>query len=102
MRIRPITADEITAFAALTYEPAHSQSIYDYLERLFTQAATKLAWCFVAAEDDRFLGRLAYWAPPKVGIPSDIVLFDVLWAHDYATIGTNGCYRDLAQRPNGD
>src|SRR5262245_27766185 len=88
MRIRPITSDEVAAFVALTPTPEHHQSIQQYLERMFVQGAMRIDWCFVAEEDGHFLGRLAYWAAPKTGIPSDILFFDLPWEQDYRAVGT--------------
>ena len=88
MRIRPITSDELVGFVALTPHPEHSQPIREYLERMFVQGAMRIDWCFVAEADGHFLGRLAYWASPKTGIPTDILFFDLPWEHDYRTIGT--------------
>jgi len=81
MRIRPITADEVATFVALTPEPDHRRSIHQYLDHQFAHGAMRLDWCFVAEADGYFLGRPAYWAPPKTGIPSDILFFDVSRIH---------------------
>jgi ribosomal protein S18 acetylase RimI-like enzyme len=86
MPIRPITADEVATFVALT--PEHRHSIHQYIDRQCAHGAMRLDWCFVADVDGSFLGRLAYWAPPKTGIPCDILFFDVPWEQDYSTIGT--------------
>jgi ribosomal protein S18 acetylase RimI-like enzyme len=88
MHIRPITADEVVAFVALTPEPAQRHSIHHYLDHQFAHGAMRIDWCFVAEADASFVGRLAYWSSPKTGTPSDILFFDVPWEHDYPTIGT--------------
>jgi GNAT superfamily N-acetyltransferase len=88
MRNRPITSDEVAAFVALTPRAEHTLSIQQYLEQMFAQGAMRIDWCFVAEADGQFVGRLAYWAPPKTGIPSDILFLDLPWEHEYRTIGT--------------
>jgi RimJ/RimL family protein N-acetyltransferase len=88
MRIRPIFSEEVAAFVALTPHPEQALSIQQYLERMFVQGAMRIGWCFVIDSDGHFLGRLAYWAPPTTGIPSDILFLDLPWEDDYRAIGT--------------
>ena len=87
MRIRPITYDEVDTFAALTPSPEHGRSVRQYLERMFAHGAMRPDWCFVAEANDRFLGRLAYWARPETGVPSDLLFFDLPWEDDYLAVG---------------
>jgi hypothetical protein len=88
MRIRPISSEEVAALVVLTAHPEHALSIQQYLERMFVQGAMPIDWCFVTEADGHFLGRLAYWAPPTTGIPSDILFLDLPWEDDYRVIGT--------------
>ena len=89
MRIRPISADEIAAFAALTPFSGHHQPIQAYLEDMFARGFLRPELCFVAEQAERLLGRLAYWTHPKSGTPTDLFLFDIPWERpDHILIGT--------------
>lgn len=88
MRIRPISTDEISAFAALTTIPEHRPSTQEYFERMLLHGVLHTELCFVAEEAGQFLGRLAYWTNPKTGIPTDLFLFDAPWQQHNQTIGS--------------
>lgn len=86
MRIRSIHPGELEAFAAAG-ATEHAAAISQYLDQMLAKGAMRAGWCFVAEEKDRFVGRVAYWTLPTIGVPLDIVLLDVPWDGDYLTIG---------------
>jgi RimJ/RimL family protein N-acetyltransferase len=88
MQIRVIHPTEIGAFVQAGTRPEDSEAIRNYLDRLLAGGFTHLNWCFVAEETGQFLGRVAYWTMPRVGIPQHIVLLDVPWEDADQTVGT--------------
>ncbi|HUS15221.1 MAG TPA: GNAT family N-acetyltransferase [Chloroflexia bacterium] len=88
MIIRAIHPAEIPAFVEAATRAEDAEAIQTYLDRLLTGGYTQAAWCFVAEEAGQFVGRVAYWTLPCKGQPTDIVLLDLPWEHDYRTSGT--------------
>jgi GNAT superfamily N-acetyltransferase len=67
-------------FAGYTGDTEQSQQVHVYLTQMFDARTMRPAWCFVAFDDDdRLVGRVAFWTLPGLEYPLDIVLFDVDW-----------------------
>lgn len=85
--MRPIQPDEIATFAALGGQPEHSGAVRDWVGRMFASGAMRPAWCYVAEDGGRSVGRVAYWTLPMRGTPLDVVLLDAPWDEPDLTIG---------------
>jgi RimJ/RimL family protein N-acetyltransferase len=56
---------------------------------MFAAGSMRPGWCFVAEEEDRLLGRVAFWTLPGMEEPLAVVLVDVPWENgDYVGVGT--------------
>lgn len=95
MHVRPIRPDEVAAFAALGGRPEHVADVRDYTERMFAGGAMRPAWCYVAEDGDRLVGRVAAWTLPHREIPLDLVLLDVPWDDQDLTIGVQLLHQTL-------
>jgi GNAT superfamily N-acetyltransferase len=88
MHTRPVRADELYLFIEAASSPDHHREVEEYLDSMFTAGTMRQEWCFVAEEEDRPLGRVAFWTLPGTEKPFAIVLLDVPWDDDYMGVGT--------------
>ena len=89
MRTRPVRADELDLFVGAAGSPDHRKEVRQYLQSMFAAGSMRPEWCFVAQEDeDRTLGRVAFWTLPGMEVPFALVLLDVPWDGDYVGVGT--------------
>jgi RimJ/RimL family protein N-acetyltransferase len=88
MRTRPISVEELDFFVEVAGSPEHRREVEHYLESMFVAGSMRSEWCFVAEEEDRPLGRVAFWTLPGMEEPFALVLLDVPWDGDYAVVGT--------------
>jgi len=89
MRTRPVRANELDLFVEAAGSPDHRKEVRQYLQSMFAAGSMRLEWCFVAQEEeDRPLGRVAYWTLPGMEEPFALVLLDVTWDGDYVSVGT--------------
>lgn len=88
MRTRPIRTDELDFFVEAAGSPDHRKEVRQYLQSMFAAGSMRPEWCFVAQEEeDRPLGRVAFWTLPGMEEPFAMVLLDVPWAGDYMGVG---------------
>jgi predicted N-acetyltransferase YhbS len=89
MRIRPVHAEELDLFVQAG-SPEHREEVVRYLQSMFTARSMRPEWCFVAQEEeeDRPLGRVAFWTLPGMEEPFALVLLGVPWDGDYMGVGT--------------
>ena len=90
MRTRPVRADELDLFVEAAASPDHRREVGQYLQSMFSAGSKCPEWCFVAweREEDRPLGRVAFWTLPAMEEPFALVLLDVPWDGDYMGVGT--------------
>ena len=88
MRIRPVHAEELDIFVEAG-SPEHREEVVRYLQSMFAAGSMRPEWCFVAqeGEEDRPLGRVAFWTLPGMEEPFALVLLDVPWIGDYMGVG---------------
>jgi predicted N-acetyltransferase YhbS len=88
MRIRPVHAEELDLFVEAG-SPEHREEVVRYLQSMFAASSMRPDWCFVAQEEeeDRPLGRVAFWTLPGMEEPFALVLLDVPWVGDYMGVG---------------
>ena len=79
MLIRPIEAGELDAFASLPGHDQRNASVRDYVARMIAAGAMRPEWCFVAEQDGRRVGNVAFWTLPGRGAPQDLVLLEAPW-----------------------
>jgi hypothetical protein len=77
LTIRPIAADELSAFLAFQIDPERAADQAAYVDRMFAAGAMHPEWCYVAADGDAIVGRFAFWSLPKLNVPISLVLVDV-------------------------
>ena len=97
LTIRPIAADELSAFLALQPDPERAADQAAYVDRMFAAGAMRPAWCYVAIARDHVVGRFAFWSLPKLDIPISLVLVDVAEPH-VGTLSRAGIADALLQR----
>jgi len=89
MRTRPVRADELDLFVEAAGPPEHREEVRRYLQSMFAAGSMRPEWCFVARqEEDRPLGRVAFWTLPGMEEPFALVLLDVPWDGDFVGVGT--------------
>ena len=100
MRTRPVRADELDLFVEAAGLPDHRQEVEQYLKSMFAAGSMRPGWCFVAEEEGRPLGRVAFWTLPGMEKPFALVLLDVHWEGDYLGVGSRllGDVLDEARR----
>ena len=82
LTIRPIAADELSAFLALQPDPERAADQAAYIDRMFAAGAMRPEWCYVATDGDATVGRFAFWSLPKLDVPISLVLVDVAGSID--------------------
>ena len=88
MRIRTVRAEELDLFVEAG-SPEHREEVFRYLQSMFAADSMRPEWCFVAQEEeDRTLGRVAFWTLPGMEKPFALVLLEVPWDGDYMGVGT--------------
>src|ERR671919_261963 len=89
MRIRPVHAEELDLFVEAG-SPEHREEVVRYLQSMFAAGSMRPEWCFVAQqeEEDRTLGRVAFWTLPGMEEPFALVLLDLAWDGEYMGVGT--------------
>ncbi len=100
MRTRPVRADELDLFVEAAGPPDHRQEVEQYLKSMFAAGSMRPGWCFVAEEEGRPIGRVAFWTLPGMEKPFALVLLDVHWEGDYLGVGSGllGDVLDEARR----
>ena len=88
MRIRTVRAEELDLFVEAG-SPEHREEVVRYLQSMFAADSMRPEWCFVAQEEEeRTLGRVAFWTLPGMEKPFALVLLEVPWDGDYMGVGT--------------
>ena len=87
MRTRPVRADELDLFVEAGGHPDYREDVRQYLMSMLADESMRPEWCFVAEEENRFVGRSAFWTLPGMDEPLALVLLDVPWEDDYLTVG---------------
>ena len=77
LTIRPIAADELSAFLALQPDPERAADQAAYVDRMFAAGAMRPEWCYVATDGNGTVGRFAFWSLPKLDVPISLVLIDI-------------------------
>lgn len=90
MRIRPVGANELHLFVEAAGSPDHREEVELYLESMFAAGSMRPEWCFVSQEEEenRPLGRVAFWTLPGMEEPFALVLLDLPWDGDHMSVGT--------------
>ena len=81
--VRPIAADELSAFFSLEPDPQRAADQVAYVDRMIATGAMRRAWFHLATDDGDVVGRFAFWSLPRLSMPISFVLLDV--APDIAT-----------------
>lgn len=98
MQIRPVSTGELDLFVEAAGSPDYQSKIEQYLDRMFAAGSMRPEWCFVAVnENDRPLGRVAFWTLPGMEEPFALVLLDIAWKDDSMYVGT-GLLEDVLDR----
>jgi GNAT superfamily N-acetyltransferase/RimJ/RimL family protein N-acetyltransferase len=101
MHTRPVGADELDLFVGAAGSLDHRKEVEQYLQSMFAAGSMRPEWCFVAEEEeDRPLGRVAFWTLPGMEEPFAIVLLDVPWDGDYTGVGTR-LLKDILDEARG-
>ena len=87
MRTRPIRAEELGLFVESAGPPDHRNEVEQYLESMFAAGSMRPEWCFVAEEEGRPIGRVAFWTLPGAENPFALVLLDVPWEEAHLGVG---------------
>jgi len=88
MHTRTVSAGELDRFVEAAGSPDNRREVEQYLKSMFAAGSMRPEWCFVALdENDRPLGRVAFWTLPGMEEPFALVLLDVPW-DDHAGVGT--------------
>jgi len=87
MHIRPVTLEDLDLFIDAAGFPDHRQEVEHYLDRMFAAGSMRPEWCFVAEEEGRSAGRVAFWTLPGMEAPFALVLLDLDWKDQYAEVG---------------
>jgi hypothetical protein len=77
MRIRSVDADELDLFVEAGGTPDHRKKVGHYLESMLAEGSMRPEWCLVLEDEDRAIGRVAFWTLPAMDSPFALVLFDV-------------------------
>jgi GNAT superfamily N-acetyltransferase/RimJ/RimL family protein N-acetyltransferase len=88
MRIRSVGTNELDLFIDAAGFPDHRSEIEQYLDRMFAAGSMRPEWCFIAEEEDRPVGRGAFWTLPGMEQSFALVLLDVDWEGVYTAVGT--------------
>jgi GNAT superfamily N-acetyltransferase/RimJ/RimL family protein N-acetyltransferase len=88
MRIRSVGTNELDLFIDAAGFPDHRSEIEQYLDRMFAAGSMRTEWCFIAEEEDRPVGRGAFWTLPGMEQSFALVLLDVDWEGVYTAVGT--------------
>jgi GNAT superfamily N-acetyltransferase/ribosomal protein S18 acetylase RimI-like enzyme len=88
MRTRPVRADEIDLFVEAVGPPDYRREVQQYLKSMFAAGSMRPGWCFVAEEQGRPVGRVAFWTLTGMEKPFALVLLDVPWEGDYLGVGS--------------
>ena len=90
MRTRSVRADELDLFVEAAGPPDHREEVEQYLDSMFALGSMRPEWCFVIEEEgDRPLGRVAFWTLPGMEEPFALVLLDVPWDGEHASVGAH-------------
>jgi RimJ/RimL family protein N-acetyltransferase len=84
VRVRALQLDEIDRFCELGED---SGTFKETLSELWTRKECCPEWCFVAEEDDRWIGRVAYWI--FTSDPHELYMMglELPWDGNYLRIG---------------
>ncbi len=87
--VRPVRPAEWEDFIVAWTDPNRVDDVKQYVDQMMKKGSIRPEWCFVALQENRLMGRVAYWALPKAGKPEALVLLDLPWEHEqYLSIGT--------------
>ena len=100
MHIRPVTLEDLDLFIEAAGSPGHRSEVRQYLDRMFAAGSMRPEWCFVAEEEGRPVGRVAFWTLPGMEAPFALVLLDVDWEGDYAVVGPR-LLKDILDKARG-
>ena len=87
MRTRFVHVGEFDLFIEAAGHPDHREETRQYLQSMFAAGSMRPERCFVIEEEDRPLGRVAFWTLPGMKEPFALVLLDVPWEGDYLGVG---------------
>lgn len=73
---------------ARSVRAGHRKEIRRYLKSMSDAGAMRPEWCFVVEEENRPIGRVAFWTLLTMKYPFALVLLGLPWDGDYrATAG---------------
>lgn len=85
MRIRPIAAIEIKKFATSGEHPLGVVEFENIVEEAWESGYSRPDWCFVAEENDQFIGRIIYTAGSH---EATFFGLHLPWQDNYLEVGT--------------
>ena len=96
MLIRPIHPGELATFATRPAQPERNREIQRYITEMIAVGSMRRDWCFVAEQDGRTLGCLAFWTLPGGVAPRDLVFLELPWEGDSMESGSRLLRQTLA------
>ncbi|RED55736.1 GNAT family N-acetyltransferase [Cohnella lupini] len=88
LNVHRILPEEIDSFIEIGSASGHEAEVKQYLEQMIAIGSIRAEWCYIVKDEERPLGRVAFWTLPKVGKPLAMVLLDMSWNNsDYMDIG---------------
>lgn len=63
LRVRSIAAHELHPFTAFGNDPDHHRDLQHHLQDRWASGRCRPEWCFVAEQQGRIIGRIAFWTP---------------------------------------
>jgi ribosomal protein S18 acetylase RimI-like enzyme len=88
MHIRPVTPGDLDLFIDAAGFPEHRNEVRQYMKRMLDAGSMRPEWCFLAQEEGRPLGRVAFWTLPGMEAPFALVLLDLAREDDFFDVGT--------------
>lgn len=93
MTVRQVKADEIAAFLSF---PGTSENQKQAVQRMIDDGRTRPEWCFMAADGERTVARIGFWAPPSSPANSRSFALWLPWDGDFLPLGRDLFEQSLA------
>jgi ribosomal protein S18 acetylase RimI-like enzyme len=97
IRIRSIAANELEAFAMMTYNQDKGCQFKQALVDMWRDNESYPEWCFVVEQNERFIARVAYWAFASSPNEINMTGLHVPWNGAYLSIGRDLLLESLRQ-----